>query len=175
VKGRPTAPHVQGANQQMNNHPHEGTDMLIPYQIYYSREDERTFEDIIGESTRHILTEVGWQVVEGVMEYLKKFHPSMHLKDDDIRTYATEGETLFDQEFPLPIQEREQFDMEGKVQKTISSCIEHLLHDELYEDVSKQSKEGEDEDDGGEEDDEADEEEEKDKEEEQGEEGEAEE
>ncbi len=99
----------------------------------------------------------------------------MHLKDDDIRTYATEGETLFDQEFPLPIQEREQFDMEGKVQKTISSCIEHLLHDELYEDVSKQSKEGEDEDDGGEEDDEADEEEEKDKEEEQGEEGEAEE
>jgi hypothetical protein len=35
----------------------------------------------------------------------------MHLEDDDIRTFATEGDTLFDQEFHLPIEEREQFDM----------------------------------------------------------------
>jgi hypothetical protein len=54
---------------------------------------------------------------------------------------------------------REQFDMEGKVQQTIHSCIKHLLHDELYEDVGKQSEEGEDEDDDSVEDDEADEEE----------------
>jgi hypothetical protein len=82
------------ANQQMNNRPHEGRDMLIPYQIYYHQEDERMFKDIIGGSTWHILTEVGWQVVEGVMEYLKKFHPSMHLEDDDVRTFATDGDTL---------------------------------------------------------------------------------
>jgi hypothetical protein len=36
------------ANQQMINCPHEGRDMLTPYQINYSREDERTFEDILG-------------------------------------------------------------------------------------------------------------------------------
>jgi hypothetical protein len=41
---------------------------------------------------------------------------------------------VFVHEFHLPIEEREQFDMEGKVQQTIHSCIEHLLHDELYED-----------------------------------------
>jgi hypothetical protein len=61
------------------------------------------FEDIIGGSAWHILTEVGWQVVEGVMEYLKKFHPIMHLKDEDIQTFASEGDTLFNQEFCLPI------------------------------------------------------------------------
>jgi hypothetical protein len=89
---------------------------------------ERTLEDIMVASARHIHTEVGWQVAEG-MEYLIKFY-----------TFATEGDTLFDQEFCLPIKEREQFDMEGKVQQTICSCIEHLLHDEPYEDVGKQSK-----------------------------------
>jgi hypothetical protein len=36
------------ANQQMINCPHEGRDMLTLYQINYSREDERTFEDILG-------------------------------------------------------------------------------------------------------------------------------
>jgi hypothetical protein len=60
---------------------------------------------------------VGWQVVEGVREYLKKFHPNMLLEDDDIRTFAAEGDTVFDQEFYLPIEERKQFDMEGKVHK----------------------------------------------------------
>jgi hypothetical protein len=38
------------ANHQMNNHHHEGRDMLTPYQIYCSQEDEMTFEDIPGES-----------------------------------------------------------------------------------------------------------------------------
>jgi hypothetical protein len=99
----------------------------------------------MGGSAWHILTEVGWQVVEGVKEYMKKFHPSMHLEDDDIRTFAAEGDTLFDQEFCLPIKEKEQFDMEGKVQQTICLCIEHLVHHDLYEDVGKQSEEGEDE------------------------------
>jgi hypothetical protein len=134
------------ANQQKNNCPHEGRDMLTPYQIYYSQEDERTLEDIMGASAWHIITEVGWQVVEGVMEYLKKIHPDKQLKDNDIQTFDTEGDTPVNQEFCLPIEEREQFDMEGKVQQTICSCIEHLLHHELYEDVGKQS-ESEDEDD----------------------------
>jgi hypothetical protein len=135
----------------MSNCPHEGGDMLTWYQIYYRQEDERTFEDIMGASAWHILKE------DGAMEHLKKFHPGMHLKDDDIWTFAAEGDTLFDQEFHLPIKEREQFEMEGKVQQTIWSCIEHLLHDELYEDVGKQKEEGEDEDDNSVEDDKADE------------------
>ncbi len=99
------------------------------------------------------------------MEYLK-IHPGMHLENDDIRTFVAEGVTLFYQEFNLPIEERDQFDMEGKVQQTIFSCIARLLHYELYEDVGKQSAEGQVEDDDGEEEDEADEE---DEEEEQGE------
>jgi hypothetical protein len=93
------------------------------------------FEDIIGGSAWHILTEVGWQVVEGVKEYLKIFYHSMHLEDDNIRIFATEEDTLYNQEFHLTIEEREQFDMDGKVQQSIHACIEHLLHDELYEDV----------------------------------------
>ncbi len=91
----------------------------------------------------------------------------MQLEDDDIQTFAAEGDTLFDQEFCLPVKEREQFDMEGKVQQTICSCTEHLLHDELYEDVGKQSEEGEDENDDSAEDDEADEEEDEEEQEEQ--------
>jgi len=47
------------ADQKMYNCPHEGRDMLTSYQIYYSQEDERTFEDVLGESAWHILTEVG--------------------------------------------------------------------------------------------------------------------
>jgi hypothetical protein len=31
----------------MNNCPDDGRDMLTPYQIYNSQEDERTFEDIL--------------------------------------------------------------------------------------------------------------------------------
>ncbi len=60
---------------------------------------------------------MGWQGVKGVMGYLKKFHPKMHLEDDDIRRFATEGDTLFGQEFNLTIGERDLFDMEGKVQQ----------------------------------------------------------
>jgi hypothetical protein len=45
----------------------------------------------------------------------------VHLEDDDFRRFAAEGGTLFDQEFNLSIEEREQFDMEGKVQQTIHS------------------------------------------------------
>jgi hypothetical protein len=82
------------------------------------------------------------------MEYLKKFHPDMHLEDGDIRRFANGGDTLFDQEFNFPIEERDQFDMEGRDQQTIQSCIEHLLHDEHCEDASKQSEEnGDDEED----------------------------
>jgi hypothetical protein len=87
-------------------------------------------------------------VVEGVMENLKKFHPDMHLEDDDIRRFTNEEGTLFEQELNLPFKERGQIDMEEKVQQTIWSCIECLLHDELYEDAGKQSDEDEDEDDG---------------------------
>jgi hypothetical protein len=79
------------ANQQMKNRLHEGRDMLTPYQIYCSQK-ERTFEDVIGGCAWHILTElteIGKQVVEGVMEYLKKLYPRMHLEDDYIRAFAT--------------------------------------------------------------------------------------
>jgi hypothetical protein len=34
-------------NQQMNNCLHDGRDMPTPYQIYYSKEDEKTFEDML--------------------------------------------------------------------------------------------------------------------------------
>jgi hypothetical protein len=37
--------------------------MMTPYQIYYSQEDERKYEDILGEHAWYIVTEVGWQVV----------------------------------------------------------------------------------------------------------------
>jgi len=33
------------------------------------------------------------------MENLKKFHPDMHLEDDDIRRFTNEEGTLFEQEF----------------------------------------------------------------------------
>jgi hypothetical protein len=75
----------------------------------------------------------------------------------------------------LPIEERRLFDMEGKVQQTIYSFIEHLLVNELNEDVRKQSKEGENEYDDGEEDNGADLKDKEDEEKEQGEEGKAEE
>jgi hypothetical protein len=65
------------ASQHVNNRPHEGRDMVTPYQIYYSQEEDRS--NILGEGAQHILTDVGWQVVEGVMEYLKKFHPDRQL------------------------------------------------------------------------------------------------
>ncbi len=64
------------------------------------------FEDILGESAWHILTEVGWQAIEGVMDRLKKFP---YLEDDN-----------------LPIEEREQFDMGWQ-----SSMNNKLLHRSL--------------------------------------------
>jgi hypothetical protein len=63
------------ANQQMNNHHHEGRDMLTPFQIYYSQEDEKTFDDILGESAWHILIEVGWKVVEVPQEISSRHAP----------------------------------------------------------------------------------------------------
>jgi hypothetical protein len=71
----------------------------------------------------------------------------MHLEDDDVRRFATE-------EFNLPIEEREQFDMDGKAQQKNCSCIERLLHDQLFKYVGKQSEEddGEEDDDSVEED-----------------------
>jgi len=55
--------------------------------------------------------------------------------------------------------------MEGKIQKTICSCIKHLLHDELFEDAGKISDEDEEEDNEGSEEDEWNEEEEEEEEE----------
>jgi hypothetical protein len=94
------------ASQHLNSHFHEGIDIITPFQIYCSQEHERMFEDILGESAWHILTEVGWQAIEGVMEHLKKFP---HLEDDN-----------------LPIEERQQFDMGWQ-----SSMNNKLLHRSL--------------------------------------------
>jgi len=52
-----------------------------------------------------------------------------------------------DQEFNFPLEEREQFDMEGKVQQTNCSCIENLL---LFDNAGKTSDEGEEGDNEGE-------------------------
>jgi hypothetical protein len=80
-------------NQQMNNHPNEGRDMLTPHQIYYSQEDERTFEDILGDSA--------W--------------------------ISIEGDTLFDQKFNIPIEEREQFNMHLPLSTFQSGCRSSIL------------------------------------------------
>jgi hypothetical protein len=61
------------------------------------------------------------------------------------KIFIAEGDALFHQEFDKPLEEREPFDMEGKVQQTIHFCIENLLHDEIFEDAGMKS----DEDEGG--------------------------
>jgi len=43
------------------------------------------------------------------------------------KIFIAEGDALFHQEFDKPLEEREPFDMEGKVQQTIHFCIENLL------------------------------------------------
>jgi hypothetical protein len=103
-------------NQQMNNHPNEGRDMLTPHQIYYSQEDERTFEDILGDSAWIILTEVGWQVIEGVMEHLKKFHPDIPLGIMKLGDFPLRGILCLIRSLIYPLRK-------GSSLKCISHCL----------------------------------------------------
>jgi len=62
----------------------------------------------------------GWQLVEGVMECLKKFHPDMQLDDNDTTRFANEGGNLFDQEFNCPLRKGSSLTWKGKFNKKFS-------------------------------------------------------
>lgn len=64
------------ANQQRNNCPHEGINAYSIPNLLQSR-GWKYLKDVLGESAWYILKEVRWEVVKGVMEYLKKFHPGI--------------------------------------------------------------------------------------------------
>jgi hypothetical protein len=79
---------------------------------------------IYWESAWYKLTEVGWQMMEGLMEYIKKIYPERHPENNCIERFSNEGDTLFEQHFNILFEEREPFDMKEKVQLMIQLCIE---------------------------------------------------
>ena len=147
-------------NYQVNNRPHEGRDNLTPYNIYYCLREEGTMEEVLGaDGASNITTEIGWMVVSGVLNVLKKHHPTVEVTVEHFQQMSDLAEELHDREVTMSPEERESYDINGEVQKLIQHSLFNLCGvEETYaEDSDNEQNEGDSRD---EEDNEADENEE---------------
>jgi len=115
---------------QLNRRASEPRNNAIPYETYFGISTGSEVEKTLGELARSIRTEVGLQLIEGVLLQLKKTHPLLHLSDDKILQIIEQGDALYDAEDNLTtLEEKEAFDLDGKVSDLLKSIVSEVTDD----------------------------------------------
>ena len=68
-------------------------------------------ETTLGDLARNVWAEVGLQLIEDILLYMKWNHPMMQLSTEKIRSIIEQGDALYDAADHLPVEEKEAFDM----------------------------------------------------------------
>jgi len=130
---------------QINLRPSESRSNQVPYECYCEVSGRNTAKSILGENIKFVRSEVGLQVIEGVLKYLRDNNPLTTVDDDKVREIIERGDALHDEEEKLLTREdKEAFGLDKQVQALLQEISSEILdiEDEI-EDCS--DSEGQDE------------------------------
>ena len=79
---------------QMNRRASSSRDEVVPYEAYYGWTTISEVEKTLGAAAQKIRTEVGLQLIEDVLVYLQKNHPSLILEHETVLSIIERGDAL---------------------------------------------------------------------------------
>ena len=97
---------------QMNRRSSSSRDEVVPYEAYYGWTTISEVEKTLGAAAQKIRTEVGLQLIEDVLVYLQKNHPSLIVEHETVLSIIERGDALYDGEAVLEtVEEIESYDI----------------------------------------------------------------
>ena len=83
---------------QMNRRASESRGNTVPYETYFAFPTVSEVEKTLGALATNIKTEVGLQLIEGVLVNLKNNYPMLQLSDYAVIDIIQQGDALYDAE-----------------------------------------------------------------------------
>ena len=126
--------------RQINLRPSESRSNQVPYECYYEVSGKNTAKAILGENIKFIRSEVGLQLIEGVLKYLRDNNPLTTVDDDKVREIIERGDALHDEDEKLLTREdKEAFGLDERVQALLQEILSEILdvEDEIEDDCSE--------------------------------------
>jgi hypothetical protein len=121
----------------MNRRASESRGNTVPYETYFAFPTVSEVEKTLGALARNIKTEVGLQLIEGVLVNLKNNYPRLQLSDYDIIDIIQQGDALYDAEQLLEsTEEKEAFDIDKQRNDLLSAILEKIT-DEMIDEVGR--------------------------------------
>jgi len=97
---------------QMNRRSSSSRDEVVSYEAYYGWTTISEVEKTLGAAAQKIRTEVGLQLIEDVLVYLQKNHPSLIVEHETVLSIIERGDALYDGEAVLEtVEEIESYDI----------------------------------------------------------------
>jgi hypothetical protein len=116
--------------RQLNRRASEARGNTTPYESYFGLPSVSEIEMTLGDNAKHVRTEVGLQLIEDVLVYLKKYHPLLLLNDEIVRDIIERGDGLYDEEEKLESQEDvASFNIEEKRQALYATILKEVIAD----------------------------------------------
>ena len=124
----------------------------MPYECYYGPRHS-VVHTILGTNAQRIRTEVGLQLIEDIIRYLKDNNPLTHIEDEKVINIIERGDALYDEEEKLQSnEEKEEFGLEDRRSELFAEILAEILDaDDEIEDFlhfEKQEEESEEEESG---------------------------
>ena len=100
----------------------------MPYECYYEVSGKNGAKSILGENIKFVWSEVGLQLIEGVLKYLRDNNPLTTLDDDKVREIIERGDALHDEEEKLMTrEEKETFGLDKQIQALLQEILSEIL------------------------------------------------
>ena len=99
----------------------------MPYECYYGPRHS-VVHTILGTNAQRIRTEVGLQLIEDIIRYLKDNNPLTHIEDEKVINIIERGDALYDEEEKLQSkEEKEEFGLEDRRSELFAEILAEIL------------------------------------------------
>ena len=117
-------------HNQMNRRASKPQNNTVLYEIYFGMATVSEVEKTLGEPASHVRTEVGLQLIKGVLLQLKKTHPMLHLSNKKILEIIEQGNAPYNAEAQLPaLEEKEALNFDAKLSDLLKTVVSELPDD----------------------------------------------
>ena len=100
----------------------------MPYECYYEVSGKNGAKSILGENIKFVQSEVGLQLIEGVLPYLRDNNPLTTVDDEKVREIIERGDALHDEEEKLTTREdKEAFGLDEQIQALLQEILLDIL------------------------------------------------
>lgn len=114
--------------RQINLRPSESRSNQVPYECYYEVSGKNGVKAILGENIKFVRSEVGLQVIEGVIKYLRDNNPLTTIDDEKVREITERGDALHDEDEKLLTREdKEAFGLDERIQALLQEILSEIL------------------------------------------------